>query len=95
MTSSNPSSSGTPTRAAMPKSKTFTPTGVRKTLAGLTSRWTMPSAWAAARAEAISAQIWNARAGDIGVGSADSGVPSSSSMTTKGVRRPCGPSNSP
>ena len=39
----------------MPKSSTFTrPAGVTITLAGLMSRWTMPWAWAAASASAIS-----------------------------------------
>ena len=41
---------------AMPKSSTFTPAGVSMTLAGLTSRCTMPSACAAASAAATSAQ---------------------------------------
>jgi hypothetical protein len=43
---------------ASPKSKTFTrPPVVTKTFAGLTSRWMMFFAWAAAKASAISLEI--------------------------------------
>ena len=42
---------GSPRSAqAMPKSSTFTPSGVRNTFAGLTSRCTSPARWAAASA---------------------------------------------
>ena len=42
-------SSSSPADAAMPTSTTFAPPGVSTMLAGFTSRWTRPSAWAAAR----------------------------------------------
>ncbi len=47
----------------MPKSTSLTrPPGVTMTLAGLTSRWTIPLAWAAARPSAIWAAIDTASA---------------------------------
>jgi hypothetical protein len=43
-----------PGALASPKSRTLTlPPGVRRTLAGLRSRWMTPDAWAASRASAI------------------------------------------
>ena len=49
---------------AMPKSMTFTsPGGVIMMFPGLTSRWTIPAAWAKDRAEATCAAISAARSG--------------------------------
>ncbi len=68
-----------PPALAMPKSSTFvTPPSVTITLAGLTSRWTMPASWAAPSASATRAA--HSRA------SASGGTPSSS---TSARLRPC------
>ena len=49
---------------AIPRSISFTrPSGMSMMLAGLTSRWTSPRAWAAARAAHTSAVISAARPG--------------------------------
>ena len=74
---------------AMPKStilmKSRRPSRLmRKMFSGLRSRWTMPLAWAAARAWPICAAIGSARASGIGAAiliAADSVVPSTYSMT--------------
>src|SRR5829696_4210921 len=56
----------------MPKSSTLTPPSeVRKTLPGLTSRWTTPARWAASRASATAATTRAASAGSIGTGAGD------------------------
>ena len=70
---------------AMPKSVTFTfRSGVTIRLAGFTSRWTMPAACAAAIASAAWAIRSVAASGSMGApgrSSAESGSPSTSSIT--------------
>jgi hypothetical protein len=51
---------------AMPKSMTLTPRGVSMTLAGFTSRWTMPASCASASASATSAPMAAASPGAMG-----------------------------
>ncbi len=74
--------------AAIPKSSTLTsPSLVSMTLLGFTSRWTMPSRWAASSASATAAVTRAASAGPSGpeASRAASVSPSSSSMTRNGA----------
>ena len=70
---------------AMPKSVTLTlPAGVTSRLAGLTSRCTIPAAWAWASASAacrIRSRTWAGSIGWSGRISSESGRPSTSSIT--------------
>ena len=70
---------------AMPKSVILTRrSGVTSRLAGLTSRWTMPAAWAAPIASAACAIRSRTASGSIGRSGAiraESGWPSTSSIT--------------
>jgi hypothetical protein len=77
---------------AIPKSSTFAPVGVIITLAGVTSRWTMPSRCAAASASATSAHTRTATGQGSGpsVSRASSSSPVSSSSTTNAVTVPSG-----
>ena len=72
---------------AMPKSVTFTsPSGVMRMFPGFTSRWTTPWRWAKASAAATPAPMRAIRSGSIGGSSrstAESGLPSTNSMTMK------------
>ncbi len=91
------SSSGAPTRVAMPKSSTFAPVAVIMTLAGVTSRWTMPSRCAAASASATCAPVSTAAGQGSGpsVRRWSSSSPLSSSITTNEVIEPSGATVSP
>ena len=73
---------------AMPKSPTLAvPSAARSTLPGLTSRWSTPAAWDAARAAATSAPMRRARSGASGPSANLSAKvrPGRSSMTRKGT----------
>ena len=79
---------------AMPKSVTFTvPLASRRMLPGFTSRWITPLRWANPRAAAAAAPMSAARSAGMApllLRSADSGLPSTYSITMKYV-----PSSSP
>ena len=77
-------------RVAMPKSSTLTPLSVSMMLSGVMSRWTTPRRWALASAPATATQMRTASRQGSGpsVNRAESGSPSSSSITTYGETVP-------
>ena len=91
------SSSGAPTRVAMPKSSTFTPIVVSMMLPGVMSRCTKPIRCAAASASATCAQTSSASGQGSGpaVSRRSRDSPASSSMTTNAVTVPSGAISSP
>ncbi|PSK61500.1 hypothetical protein B0E53_06598 [Micromonospora sp. MH33] len=91
------SSSGAPTRVAMPKSSTLAPTRVIITFDGVMSRCTMPSRCAAATASATCAPVSTAAGQGSGpsVSRCSSSSPLSSSITTNEVIEPSGATVSP
>ncbi len=83
---------------AIPKSVTFTcPASVTSRFPGLTSRCTMPIVWAASMPSEAWAIRSAASSGASGspVSMAESGRPSTSSITRNGCSAPWGPSSSP